>query len=136
MKAELNEPDGRADDELSNHSLSGRRNRGFLRRHQATLFVSGLFALIIGFAVFLIAMFISTTGGTRYWSEPGSPTVYARIESLTDCGKLRRELDTAVRELDRSEPGDLAHRISLSYIDFAEDRMREVGCSDRASADE
>lgn len=136
MKTDLNEPGGRAGDGLTSHSSGGRRKHGFLRKHRATLFVTGLFVLIISFAVFLIVMFILTTGGTRYFSEPGSPTVYERIEALTDCGKLQRELDTAVRSLERSQPGELANRISLSYIDFAENRMQEIGCSNQSPADE
>jgi hypothetical protein len=70
----------------------------------------------------------SDGGGDR----PGSPEVYARIESLTDCRELQREFDVADENHGiQSDEGDLTMmRISTSYMKAADERMRALGCYD------
>lgn len=57
--------------------------------------------------------------------RPGSPAVYDRIESLTNCSELQDEFDRAMDNYDRNSSD-----ISLSYALIADARMREVGCYD------
>lgn len=109
--------------------MGSRRGPVFLRKHRATLLVYAGIGLFIGFVVFTLVTFFLTTGGAQYWSLPGSPYVYARIESLTDCEMLQREFDTAMRGLEPDQPDDLIQKISLSYAEFAADRMRDIGCT-------
>ena len=75
----------------------------------------------------LTALFITVlliTGCFR----PGSAPAYARIEAQTDCGKLHREFDIAMENVEGREPGDPYRRVSLSYAEAADARMREIGC--------
>ena len=61
-------------------------------------------------------------------AEPGSPAVYARIRSLSDCDALQAEFDQAAANHDAAEPGSDAAVWSTSYMVAADARMREVGC--------
>lgn len=74
-------------------------------------------------AVTLVAC--SSNGG-----QPGNPDVYARIEGETDCVRLQREFDVAYENHEiQSEEGDLKMmRISTSYMEAADERMRNIGC--------
>lgn len=69
---------------------------------------------------------------SRSSNEPGSASVYARINSLTDCNQLQGEFDQAADNHDReSLEGDLEMmKIASSYMAAADARMREVGCYD------
>lgn len=64
-------------------------------------------------------------------ARPGNPDVYARIASLTDCRELQKEFDTAEANGRRDrEAGRLEQaRASTSYMDAADARMKQVGCS-------
>ncbi len=60
--------------------------------------------------------------------QPGSPAVYERIESLTDCVELQAEFDTAAANNDRAAAGSEEFDVTLSYMEAADDRLAEVGC--------
>jgi len=62
-------------------------------------------------------------GGER----PGSSAVYDRISATTDCDALQREFDTASASHDRATTDD-QREITLSYMQAADDRMKEVNC--------
>lgn len=78
----------------------------------------------IGVVVGIVASRTSTPP-----ARPGSAVVYDRIASLTDCGQLQREFDTASTNRDRdvSRSSDLA-AVDLSYMQAAQDRLKAVGC--------
>jgi hypothetical protein len=62
---------------------------------------------------------------------PGNPPVYRRIEALTDCAALRRELAEAQAAHPRARPGpegDADRLIARSYINTAEKRMNQLAC--------
>lgn len=117
----------------SDHKSGDPQSRGFLSRYRKTLLVIGGVGLLLGSAVIVIAIFFLVFGGTKYWTRPGSPVVYARIEAHSDCRKLQREFDAAMRSLEDFQQGELGHDISISYADTAESRMSEIGCADPAS---
>ena len=59
--------------------------------------------------------------------QTGSPAVFQRIASMTDCADLQSEFDTAERNGDAARARsrlDLA-KASTSYMRSADDRMRE-----------
>ena len=63
--------------------------------------------------------------------RPGSPAVYQRIAGLRDCAALQKEFDTAAATGDRERAAsriDMA-RLSTSYMDAADARMRQLGCN-------
>lgn len=62
--------------------------------------------------------------------RPGDPSVYAQIRSTTDCGELQATFDRAADNNDRYEGGEHLHRVTLSYMEAADDRMRSIGCYD------
>ena len=70
------------------------------------------------------------SGSTHGYLEQygGSQAVYERIASLSDCGKLQSEFDTASTNHDLSEPGSRQAIQSTGYMAAADDRMRAVGC--------
>lgn len=62
--------------------------------------------------------------------QPGQSAVYERIAALTDCAELQSEFDRASANNGREEAGSTGFEITLSYMQAADDRMREVGCYD------
>jgi len=72
-------------------------------------------------APFVAALALAGCGSD---DQSGSPDVYARIASLTDCSALQQEFDQA--EANRSISRDPS--IQTSYMVAADERMREVGC--------
>ena len=72
-------------------------------------------------APFVAVLVLAGCGGD---DQSGSPDVYARISSLTDCSALQQEFDQA--EANRSISRDPS--IQTSYMVAADERMREVGC--------
>lgn len=61
-------------------------------------------------------------------ARPGSPDVYRRIASLTNCAKLQREFDIAADNADRLHDAGGTAPVPLAYMDAADDRMRSLGC--------
>ena len=80
-------------------------------------------------AVGIIVVVTSAGGGVK--SRPGSPAVYSRIEGLTSCSELQAEFDTAAANYDsrglKTCRTDLA-AADRSYMEAANERMRELGC--------
>ena len=59
---------------------------------------------------------------------PGEPLVYESIAALEDCGELQAAFDTAADNNDREDPGSDRFEVTLSYMDYADERLRELGC--------
>lgn len=80
-------------------------------------------------AIGVVVGIVATRGPGTPPARPGSAVVYDRIASLTDCGQLQREFDTASTNRDRdvSRSSDLA-AVDLSYMQAAQDRLKAVGC--------
>lgn len=62
--------------------------------------------------------------------RPGQADVYERIESHTDCGALRREIDLYVGNAERAPAGDPRRIPPMAYAQAAHDRMADLGCQD------
>jgi hypothetical protein len=60
----------------------------------------------------------------------GNPSVYERIDRLSDCEALQKAFDTAMDNAEARQPGDRLRTISLAYAEYADDRMRDLGCYD------
>jgi len=92
----------------------------------AAVFIS----LCIVCLVAIIAIETSdTVKRTDYMSEfGGSPEVYARIQSLSDCAALQSEFDQAEQNLSLQEPGTQQYRWGLGYMKASDDRMKEISC--------
>lgn len=58
----------------------------------------------------------------------GNPAVYARIDSMTSCTSLQREFDIAGDNTDAAHASGDDATIPMSYMNAADNRMREVGC--------
>jgi hypothetical protein len=67
---------------------------------------------------------------TRGETRPGSAAVYQRIESLTDCDALQAEFDQADANTQREQDAGNAAmaEVTISYMDAADKRMKELGC--------
>ena len=77
------------------------------------LYAAGIFAVVV---FCLWAVF-------KPEPPPGEPAVYERIRSLTDCSALQQEFDTAAASHDRG-----GGEVATSYMQAAQDRMRQLGC--------
>ena len=73
---------------------------------------------------------ISASAPAPVATPPGRAEVYERIAALTDCAALQREFDQAETNGRAARArGDLdLSRISTSYMEAADKRMREAGC--------
>lgn len=60
--------------------------------------------------------------------RPGNVAVYDRIDGLTSCTELQQEFNTAMDDVERRQPGGKVRAVSLAYAEYADDRMKEVGC--------
>lgn len=58
----------------------------------------------------------------------GDPAVYARIDASTSCTELQREFDIASDNTTRIQADGGDATISISYMEAADVRMREIGC--------
>jgi len=87
-----------------------------------------LVALAVAAAGIIVAVTSAGDGGK---SRPGSPAVYSRIESLTNCSQLQAEFNTAAANYDSRDRQtcrtDLTE-IDRTYMEAADKRMRELGC--------
>ena len=54
--------------------------------------------------------------------------MYRRIDHGTDCTKLQADFDQASENNQRAEAGSFQFDVTLSYMDAADARMRELGC--------
>jgi hypothetical protein len=59
---------------------------------------------------------------------PGSPQVYAKINSLTDCRELQAEFDRAYSRMEGYSAGSDMWQVLWSYGKTADARMKAVGC--------
>lgn len=64
--------------------------------------------------------------------RPGLQVVYDRISAMTDCDELQAQFDQAAENHDRDSnrrPKRLdLMKMSSSYMDAADARMRQIGC--------
>lgn len=58
----------------------------------------------------------------------GSPAVWERIETGTDCAALQAEWDQAMDNAEARQPGDELRGLSLDYAAAASQRMRDLEC--------
>jgi hypothetical protein len=67
--------------------------------------------------------------------RPGSAAVYARIDAETDCEILQDEFDTAQanHKQDLARGAAALDKIDTSYVEAANARMRELGCTDNST---
>lgn len=79
-------------------------------------------ALTITLTAALLAACSSTA------DQPGSPDVYARIASTSDCATLQGEFDTASSNHDRAPAGSPQAEAATGYMKASDQRMRDVGC--------
>lgn len=86
-------------------------------------------AIGIGLAIILGIVLMVANGGGSSSERPGTPAVYDRIASETDCAILQGEFDTAEAGHSRAAAGSTAAKIATSYMQAADERMRAVGCS-------
>lgn len=75
-----------------------------------------------------LASSLAACGGDDNSKRPGSPAVYDRIDSTSDCTKLQREFDTAMRNHDRVPKGGEQRVTSLAYAQAAQTRIEAVKC--------
>ncbi|HVM54655.1 MAG TPA: hypothetical protein VM262_15825 [Acidimicrobiales bacterium] len=68
------------------------------------------------------------TGDGDGAAREGNPEVYERIEGLSDCDELERELTAAETNAENRADDPDRQAILLSYAAAAEERMDEVGC--------
>lgn len=61
--------------------------------------------------------------------RPGNPDTYARLEGLTSCEELDRELGTFLDVRDAAAPGSERATVALAYAKAADERMRSLGCA-------
>lgn len=82
--------------------------------------------------VVLTFTLVACTGGTdgTGGSRPGLDEIYSRIETSRDCDGLQAEFDAADRNHEATRAGSRNAEISLSYMEAADKRMRQVGCYD------
>jgi len=59
---------------------------------------------------------------------PGSPQVYANINSLTDCRELQETFDRAYDRMEGYSAGSDMWRVLWSYGKAADARMQAIGC--------
>ena len=83
--------------------------------------MKGLLAVAIVVVVLGGGVLLGFTQGGR----PGSPDVYARMDAEMDCAVLQAEFDQASYNHDHIASNKDA---SLAYMEYADERMREVGC--------
>ena len=65
--------------------------------------------------------------------RPGHQGGYARIDSLESCPALQHELDATknnAERVQREEAGDRLLDMALAYANYADERLREIGCYD------
>lgn len=86
-------------------------------------------------AAFMVVAFIagmaSGSGSSLTPAErPGSPAVYAEIASQTDCVALQATFDRAEAngKAARSRRNLSLARVTTSYMEAADDRMRQINC--------
>jgi len=58
----------------------------------------------------------------------GSQLVYDRIDAITNCNDLQSEFDRAYDNVEARQPGDRLREISAAYGNYADKRMRALGC--------
>ena len=85
-----------------------------------------ILAAVVGVPMILgsVASLSGIGGGTG----PGSPAVYAEIETSSDCRWLQASFDQAAENNDRAPAGSSAFDWSLGYMRAADDRMDGLGC--------
>lgn len=59
--------------------------------------------------------------------RPGSPAVYDRIESMSDCQELQESFDLSMNN-HRAARSTAESRWTLAYAEAAEKRMAAIGC--------
>lgn len=85
-----------------------------------------LFAIVVVIIAGIVIIGSAVGGGD---SHKGSPAVYNRIKSLTDCAALQREFDTAEANHNRDlTRGSSLAEIDTDYMKAADSRMKAVGC--------
>lgn len=61
-------------------------------------------------------------------APPGDPGVYARIDAAPDCPAVQDLFDVAADNNEREEAGTPLHAATLSYMTYADERLRELDC--------
>lgn len=69
-------------------------------------------------------------GGSAGSSSYASNPVYRRIYGMTDCVALQAEFDIADENASRLQDAGRYEdaRLPIKYMDWADDRMQDVGC--------
>ena len=87
--------------------------------------------IVLGFCAFFFLIVILSNGESSSVDvnkRIGSPLVYERIDSMTDCEELQMEFDRAYDNVEARKPGDRLREISAAYGEYAHQRMKKIGC--------
>jgi len=91
--------------------------------------LTGIFGLAI------VVLFLMIVGNNASNSTPqststqiGEQGVYDSIDATSDCEALQNAFNIAMDNVERRQPGDELRKISLSYANYANDRMRSLSC--------
>jgi len=88
---------------------------------------------IFGFAIVILFLMVVGNNVTKSASQTtstqiGEQGVYDSIDATSDCEALQNAFNIAMDNVERRQPGDELRKISLSYANYANDRMRNLSC--------
>jgi hypothetical protein len=83
---------------------------------------------VIAFGVVILALAVFAVSHEYEPARPGSATVYAEIETSTDCVWLQETFDRAYANHGRASYGSGEREWTRGYMHASDDRMREIGC--------
>lgn len=87
--------------------------------------LTGIFALVI--IITLVSVFSSGDDASSNM-KIGEQLVYDNIDNATNCDTLQNVFNIAMDNVDRRQPGDELRKVSLSYANYANERMKILSC--------
>ena len=88
--------------------------------------LTGIF--VFALSMIIVFMFLPSSDTTSTSTQIGEQSVYDSIDSTSDCEALQNAFNIAMDNVERRQPGDELRKISLSYANYANDRMRSLSC--------
>ena len=88
--------------------------------------LTGIFAFAIIMVVVLIC--VSSSDDILTNTQIGEQVVYDSIDNTIDCEGLQNAFNIAMDNVERRQPGDELRKISFSYANYANERMKTLSC--------